>query len=75
MGWMGLIGSPGPARAAERADGGPTSLENSALLCERHHTKVHRGFRVERQPDGRWRTRRPDGTEVTVPTPLAPRAA
>ncbi|TFV48195.1 HNH endonuclease signature motif containing protein [Blastococcus sp. TF02A_35] len=48
------------------ADGGDTSLENSGLLCERHHTKVHHGFRVARQPDGRWRTYRPDGTEVLV---------
>jgi hypothetical protein len=45
---------------------GPTSLENSALLCERHHTKVHHGFRVERQPDRRWRTWRPDGTEILL---------
>ncbi len=56
-------------------DGGETNLANSALLCERHHTKVHHGFRVERRPDGRWRTWRPDGTEITVPTPLAPAAA
>jgi hypothetical protein len=48
----------------EWINGGETSLENSALLCERHHTKVHHGFRVERQPDGRWRTWRPDGTEI-----------
>ena len=48
----------------EWINGGQTSLENSALLCERHHTKVHHGFRVERQPDGRWRTWRPDGTEI-----------
>jgi hypothetical protein len=47
-------------------DGGETSLENSALLCEQHHTKVHHGFRVERQPDGRWRTWRPDGTEILL---------
>jgi hypothetical protein len=47
-------------------DEGETSLENSALLCERHHTKVHHGFRVERQPDGRWRTWRPDGTEIVL---------
>ncbi|MGY1782731.1 DUF222 domain-containing protein [Geodermatophilus sp. SYSU D01036] len=53
-------------------DGDETSLENSALLCERHHTKVHHGFRVERQPDGRWRTWRPDGTEITMPAPLRP---
>ncbi|MGY1854830.1 DUF222 domain-containing protein [Modestobacter sp. SYSU DS0290] len=46
--------------------GGETSLENSALLCERHHTKVHHGFRIERQPDGRWRTWRPDGTEILI---------
>jgi Domain of unknown function (DUF222) len=51
-------------------DGGETSLENSALLCEQHHTKVHHGFRVERQPDGRWRTWRPDGTEIVVAEPL-----
>ncbi len=51
-------------------DGGETTLANSALLCERHHTKVHHGFRVERQPDGRWRTWRPDGTEIHLPPPL-----
>jgi len=51
-------------------DGGETSLENSALLCERHHTKVHHGFRIERQPDGRWRTWRPDGTEIVLNTHL-----
>jgi hypothetical protein len=47
-------------------DDGPTSVENGALLCERHHTKVHHGFRIERQPDGRWRTWRPDGTEILL---------
>ncbi|SHN87150.1 HNH endonuclease, partial [Geodermatophilus obscurus] len=47
-------------------NGGETSLDNAALLCERHHTKVHHGFRVERQPDGRWRTWRPDGTEILI---------
>ena len=49
---------------------GQTSLDNSALLCERHHTKAHHGFRVDRQPDGRWRTRRPDGTEILIHPPL-----
>ncbi|WP_369137024.1 HNH endonuclease signature motif containing protein [Modestobacter versicolor] len=52
------------------ADEGETSLDNSALLCERHHTKVHHGFRVERRPGGRWRTWRPDGTEIVIGTPL-----
>ena len=46
--------------------GGETSLQNSALLCERHHTKVHHGFRIERDPGGRWRTWRPDGTEILI---------
>jgi hypothetical protein len=50
--------------------GGETSLENSALLCERHHTKVHHGFRVERDPGGRWRTFRPDDSEIVIGTPL-----
>ncbi|MBN1091655.1 DUF222 domain-containing protein [Blastococcus sp. TML/M2B] len=51
-------------------DGGDTSLHNSGLLCERHHTKVHHGFRIERQPDGRWRTYRPDGTEILLGEPF-----
>ena len=50
--------------------GGETSLENSGLLCERHHTKVHHGFRIERDPLGRWHTYRPDGTEILIGTPL-----
>ena len=55
------------------ADDGPTSVDNSGLLCERHHTKVHHGFRIERDdtapPDRRWRTYRPDGTEIVVHPP------
>ncbi|WP_409332201.1 HNH endonuclease signature motif containing protein [Trujillonella humicola] len=54
--------------------GGETSLENSALLCERHHAKVHHGFRVERDdtapPGRRWRTYRPDGTQILIHPPL-----
>ncbi|WP_342747994.1 HNH endonuclease signature motif containing protein [Geodermatophilus tzadiensis] len=56
-------------------DGGETNLNNSALLCERHHTQVHHGFRVERQPDGTWRTWRPDGTEIRTGPPLVRPAA
>jgi hypothetical protein len=51
------------------ADRGETSLENSGLVCERHHTKVHHGFRIERDPHGRWRTYRPDGTEILIGPP------
>jgi hypothetical protein len=53
----------------EWALGGETSLENSGLLCERHHTQVHHGFRIQRQPDGHWHTWRPDGTEIRLPGP------
>jgi hypothetical protein len=48
------------------ADQGETSLENSGLVCERHHTKVHHGFRIERDPQGRWHTYRPEGTEILI---------
>src|SRR6059036_838111 len=44
------------------AHGGPTTLSNLAMLCRRHHRAVHEeGYRVERQPDGELRFRRPDG--------------
>ena len=44
------------------AQGGPTTLSNLALLCNRHHRAVHEeGFQVDRQPDGELRFRRPDG--------------
>jgi Domain of unknown function (DUF222) len=55
----------------EWINGGPTSLDNSGLVCERHHTKVHHGFRIERDPGGRWHTYRPDGTEIHILEPLA----
>jgi hypothetical protein len=45
--------------------GGPTDLENSGLLCERHHSQVHHGFRVERDTVGRWHTYRPTAPRST----------
>ena len=47
-------------------DGGDTSVENSGLLCERHHTKVHHGYTIQRDAQGRWHTYRPDGTEILI---------
>jgi hypothetical protein len=49
--------------------GGETSLENSALLCERHHTQVHHGFTIRRDTAGRWHTYRPDGSEILTVRP------
>ena len=48
------------------AHGGPTSCDNGALLCERHHTSCHEGgFTIRRDPGtGRWHTYRPDRTEI-----------
>jgi hypothetical protein len=57
------------------AQSGETGLDNSGLLCERHHTQVHHGFRVERDHRQRWHTYRPDGTEIRTPEPLLSPAA
>jgi hypothetical protein len=48
------------------AHGGPTSCDNGALLCERHHTSCHEGgFSVRRDPGtSTWHTYRPDGSEI-----------
>jgi Domain of unknown function (DUF222)/HNH endonuclease len=36
-------------------DGGPTDLDNLALLCRAHHRAVHEGgWQLTRQPDGQW---------------------
>jgi hypothetical protein len=47
-----------------------THAANSGLLCERHHTKAHHGYRVERDdtapPEHRWHTYRPDGSEIIL---------
>jgi hypothetical protein len=55
------------------AHGGPTSCDNGALLCERHHTAVHEGgFTVYREPGtASWHTYRPDGTEIRVRGPAS----
>jgi hypothetical protein len=51
------------------ADGGATSLANTALLCRRHHRAVHEeGFSMELASDGKARFYRPDGR----PLPEAP---
>jgi 5-methylcytosine-specific restriction endonuclease McrA len=54
------------------ARGGPTTLSNLALLCRRHHRAVHEdGYQIEREPDGTFQFRRPDGCPLPE-VPLAP---
>jgi len=46
--------------------GGPTNIDNLALLCPHHHRLVHHGWTLTRGPTGLI-FKRPDGT--TVPPP------
>jgi len=49
------------------ADGGETSLQNTALLCTHHHRFVHEyGYTIELGPDHRPRFRDPSGRPVAV---------
>jgi hypothetical protein len=57
------------------ADGGETSLRNTALLCSSHHRHVHEyGYTVELGPDQRPRFRDPQGRCVAA-VPERPRVA
>lgn len=47
------------------ADGGETSLDNTMLLCSRHHRLVHEGgYRIEKDHKGNWFFVRADGRAV-----------
>ena len=49
----------------DHAKGGHTSPANGAPLCGFHNRWKQKGFSVTRDPvTGRWRTYRPDGTEI-----------
>ncbi len=55
------------------ANGGPTRLDNLALLCRRHHRAVHEeGYQVARDAVGTLRFSTPGGRPIPeVPAPLA----
>jgi hypothetical protein len=54
------------------ADGGETSLLNTALLCTMHHKFVHEyGYHIEMGPDQRPRFRDPRG-RLVAPVPAPP---
>ena len=50
----------------EHAKHGRTNPTNGAPVCGRHNRWKQKGFSVSRDPTtGRWRTNRPDGTQIT----------
>ncbi len=49
----------------DHARGGPTNPANGAPLCGFHNRWKQKGFSISRDPvTGRWRTYRPDGSEI-----------
>ncbi len=51
--------------AHPHAAGGTTTPQNGIPLCGRHNRWKQKGYTTGRDPDtGRWRTYRPDGTEI-----------
>jgi hypothetical protein len=54
-------------------DGGPTDLPNLALLCRAHHRAVHEGgWRLQRDPDGRFAATPPPPPHRRHPDPRHP---
>jgi HNH endonuclease len=58
------------------ANGGPTRLDNLALLCGRHHRAVHEeGYQLERDRNGALHFTTPRGrpiSETPAPPPVPP---
>jgi hypothetical protein len=49
------------------SNAGPTNAANGGPLCSHHNRWKNRGFRTVRDPEGRWHTYRPDGSEIGWP--------
>jgi hypothetical protein len=50
-------------RAVELRDG---HCVFAGCAAPSHWCEVHHGFRIQRDPGGRWHTYRPDGTEILI---------
>ena len=49
----------------DHGKGGETALDNVNPQCPKHNNLKNAGYWLQRDPDGIWRTYRPDGTEIT----------
>ena len=54
-------------------DGGKTDIDNGACECRRHHLMIHRGYRVEGDPNHELHYHRPDGSYLGSTTPACSR--
>src|SRR3954451_9385755 len=67
--WTGCDAPPGWCDAhhiTHWADSGPTDVTNGALLCGRHHDRVHSGHHaIVRQPDGTYAVDQRPGSDPT----------
>jgi Domain of unknown function (DUF222) len=54
--------------------GGNTDVDNGFCGCPRHHRMLHRGYRVEGDPNGELRFHRPDGSYLGSTHPALARA-
>lgn len=65
--WPGCSRTSGQCEADHTADfrhGGHTAIVNLGPACTSHNLAKNAGFTVWRDPDGHWRTFRPDGSEI-----------
>jgi hypothetical protein len=68
--WPGHCDRPASAcdvhHIRHKGDGGETSVQNCALLCQFHHDVcIHRwGWKIIHHPDGTWTATSPDGRQI-----------